>query len=224
MNAPHRYDHSQLTGPGTLSAPKLGPSFPGGISGRRPYMGGLGRFLTEARLAERLGGEHPYAYALNNPTTYVDPDGMQPKKPWKGIPPRVHKEMIISGIVVIRLPGSAPPYIKFPALGWTKIHLGYGNYCGGDRNPLAECPPIHLPPPHSWDSVDNCCVGHDRDYNRLGCDWVKNISPDCRAADARLCDCLKRTPCPYPPGTAQEICEAFRDDAILWFCNVKPRI
>ena len=43
----------------------------------RPYMAGTARFLTAARLAEQLGGEPPYAYALNNPVTYVDPDGNQ---------------------------------------------------------------------------------------------------------------------------------------------------
>ncbi|WKZ79022.1 MAG: hypothetical protein QY327_06675 [Fimbriimonadaceae bacterium] len=64
--------------PGIPSEPSVGPPFPGGIPGRRPYMAGLGRFLTEARLAERLGGEHPYAYAMDNPTTYVDPDGLRP--------------------------------------------------------------------------------------------------------------------------------------------------
>ncbi|HJP83559.1 MAG TPA: hypothetical protein VJ835_08645 [Fimbriimonadaceae bacterium] len=61
--------------------------FPTHVPGRRPYMAGLGRFLTEARLAEVLAGEHPYAYAMNNPTTYVEPDGMLPKKygwsPWQ---------------------------------------------------------------------------------------------------------------------------------------------
>lgn len=64
--------------PGIPSEPSVGPPFPGGVPGRRPYMAGLGRFLTEARLAERLGGEHPYAYAMNNPTTYTDPSGRWP--------------------------------------------------------------------------------------------------------------------------------------------------
>ncbi len=43
----------------------------------RPYMAGLGRFLTAARLAEQMAGEHPYGYALNNPVTYTDPSGLQ---------------------------------------------------------------------------------------------------------------------------------------------------
>lgn len=44
----------------------------------RPYMAGLGRFLTAARLAEQIAGEHPYGYAFCNPTTYVDPSGLEP--------------------------------------------------------------------------------------------------------------------------------------------------
>ena len=45
---------------------------------RRAYMAGLGCFLTAARLAEQLIGEHPYGYALNNPVTYADPSGLSP--------------------------------------------------------------------------------------------------------------------------------------------------
>jgi len=76
-NVPGQLQHPQPPGMPTMPAPGL--PFPGRIPGRRPYMAGLGRFLTEARLAERLAGEHPYAYALNNPTTYIDPEGLQPQ-------------------------------------------------------------------------------------------------------------------------------------------------
>jgi hypothetical protein len=55
-----------------------GPLVPIGAWPARPYMAGLGRFLTEAALAERLGGEHPYGYALDNPATYTDPSGDRP--------------------------------------------------------------------------------------------------------------------------------------------------
>ncbi len=51
-------------------------NFPG--QPRRFYMAGTARFLTRVREAEWLGGEHPYAYALNNPVTYTDPSGLNP--------------------------------------------------------------------------------------------------------------------------------------------------
>ena len=51
------------------------PKFPGQV--RRFYMAGTVRFLTRVRGAEWLGGEHPYAYAMNNPVTYTDPSGNQ---------------------------------------------------------------------------------------------------------------------------------------------------
>ncbi len=78
-NAPGQQQHPKP--PGVSTMPEPGVPFPGGVPGRRPYMAGLGRFLTEARLAERLGGEHPYAYAMNNPTTYTDPMGAQASYP-----------------------------------------------------------------------------------------------------------------------------------------------
>ncbi|MFZ4508045.1 MAG: hypothetical protein ACOYON_10165 [Fimbriimonas sp.] len=53
------------------------PNFPG--QPRRFYMAGTARFLTRVREAEWLGGEHPYAYALNNPVTYTDPSGLSPQ-------------------------------------------------------------------------------------------------------------------------------------------------
>jgi RHS repeat-associated protein len=53
------------------------PNFPG--QPRRFYMAGTARFLTRVREAEWLGGEHPYAYAMNNPVTYTDPSGLSPK-------------------------------------------------------------------------------------------------------------------------------------------------
>ncbi len=53
---------------GIQSSPRL----PG-----RPYMAGLGRFLTAVRADEWAAGEHPYGYALNNPVTYTDPSGLK---------------------------------------------------------------------------------------------------------------------------------------------------
>lgn len=79
-------DYYRLTGqrlPGTPTDPGgHTPSSPfnHGLPGRRPYMAGLGRFLTRARLEEILGGEHPYAYAMNNPVTYTDSSGLKPSE------------------------------------------------------------------------------------------------------------------------------------------------
>lgn len=79
--APAWPDTKSHGSPGVPPLPNTGPPLPGGIQRRRPYMAGLGRFLTEARLAERLGGEHPYAYAMNNPTTDIDPNVLQASYP-----------------------------------------------------------------------------------------------------------------------------------------------
>jgi hypothetical protein len=51
-----------------------------GLRPPRPYMAGTGRFLTAARWNEQLQGEHPYAYANNNPVTYIDPSGDKPQR------------------------------------------------------------------------------------------------------------------------------------------------
>ncbi len=60
------------------------PNFPGQL--RRFYMAGTARFLTRVREVEWLGGEHPYAYALNDPVTYTDPSGKRPTRDYAGRP------------------------------------------------------------------------------------------------------------------------------------------
>lgn len=69
----------------TVPQPPSPPAFqgrpqPGFGTGqmRRNYMAGTGRFLTAARMAERIAGEHPYGYAFDNPVTYTDPSGNSP--------------------------------------------------------------------------------------------------------------------------------------------------
>lgn len=84
-----------VVGPGTIHlVPRLSDPIPLNLNprvGHRPYMAGLGRFLTAARLAEQLKGEHLYAYAFNNPTIDTDPSGLNPQKqkkpPHSPIPP-----------------------------------------------------------------------------------------------------------------------------------------
>lgn len=58
------------------SVPSI-PWMPGGTPTRRSYSPGLALFLSRARLAEQLGGEHPYGYAMNNPIVYIDPSGLR---------------------------------------------------------------------------------------------------------------------------------------------------
>lgn len=73
------------------------PKFPG--QPRRFYMAGTARFLTRVREAEWLGGEHPYAYAMNNPVTYVDPSGLSPESDCK-------KKMESAKLVVCKVFGT----------------------------------------------------------------------------------------------------------------------
>jgi hypothetical protein len=67
--------------PFAASTPKtLNTSMPGGSHIRRTYAPGIARFLSQVRLAEQLGGEQLYGYAINNPINYVDPSGNRPQK------------------------------------------------------------------------------------------------------------------------------------------------
>ena len=70
-----------VTGPQRDHGQRESPVQPKAVV-RRPgrfYMAGAGRFCTAVRLAEQLIGEHPYAYALNNPATLNDPLGLSPR-------------------------------------------------------------------------------------------------------------------------------------------------
>ncbi|HVL38289.1 MAG TPA: hypothetical protein VM328_02750 [Fimbriimonadaceae bacterium] len=130
------------------------PNFPG--QPRRFYMAGTARFLTRVREAEWLGGEHPYAYAMNNPVTYVDPSGNHPQGcPTHGGEP---------GCVFSGPPGSqsdpaywhcqtpypwTPPSFNF----WSGITWGYGNCCG----PTRKCGPGSK----TYSCTDAACKAHD---------------------------------------------------------------
>ncbi len=72
-----RMEKMNVMNPNRPPAPP-GPQLPN-VPGFRPrsYSPGLARWLTRVRLEEMLAGEHPYGYAENNPTTLIDPDGLQ---------------------------------------------------------------------------------------------------------------------------------------------------
>jgi len=129
------------------------PNFPG--QPRRFYMAGTARFLTRVREAEWLGGESPYGYAMNNPVTYTDPTGHQPRGcPHHGRTP---------GCVFNGPPGSEsdpaywhckadlwkPPTFNF----WQGISWGYGNCCGGGK----KCGPSSK----TFSCADEACKAHD---------------------------------------------------------------
>ncbi len=108
----------------------------------RPYMAGTARFLTAARLEDQIyAGEHPYAYAANNPVTYVDPEGLQPRQT---VPPND--------------PAWSPKPVRPPWHGISGFGSGfsYGSYCGSSnrQNPGKGILP--------QDCVDACCQIHDR--------------------------------------------------------------
>jgi len=99
----------------------------------RPYMAGLGRWLTAARLEQATGfrDETAYGYCFNNPVTYVDPSGDYPQStamtpPWE------------TGIY----PGMPQPNCNT----WTGLPTG------GVRPPL--------PPGQSYTA--NCCQARDQ--------------------------------------------------------------
>ena len=124
------------------------PNIPG--MSPRSYSPGMACWLTKVRLEEQLAGEHPYSYCQNNPTTYIDPLGLQVKKQ----------------------PSSSPPWFDIP--GWNTPHppkphhvsyigpsgklagFQYGAYCGATN--VKNTGWAVLP----QDCLDSCCQTHDR--------------------------------------------------------------
>jgi RHS repeat-associated protein len=138
--------------------------------------------------------ESSYIFANDDPVSFADPTGLIPH-----ITPSHYK--IILGVV-----------------------YGYGNYCGADRDPIKTCHRFGVSPaPKHWDNVDFCCIDHDISYDKFGCDWWKNVSQDCCDADKRLCDCLKLNTCHHKHWHDQWVCNQFRNFAMSWFCDIKPK-
>ncbi|WP_458408765.1 RHS repeat domain-containing protein [Bacteroides congonensis] len=68
---PYKYNGKELDTKGGLNLYDYGA---------RHYDPVLGRFMTVDPLAEKYYSWSPYAYCLNNPMKYIDPDGRDPKK------------------------------------------------------------------------------------------------------------------------------------------------
>ena len=101
----------------------------------RTYATVEGRFTTQVGIEEMLAGEHPYGYAVNNPTTLADPGGLKPHRHRHGIGPH-----------------------RLPTMGQTGIGpaFSYGAYCGAAN---VRNPGWHVLP---QDCIDSCCLIHDR--------------------------------------------------------------
>ena len=68
---PYKYNGKELDTKGELNLYDYGA---------RHYDPVLGRFMTVDLMAEKYYSWSPYAYCLNNPMKYIDPDGRDPKK------------------------------------------------------------------------------------------------------------------------------------------------
>jgi RHS repeat-associated protein len=164
---------------------------------KRPYMAGLGRFLTAAKLAEQLAGEHPYSYAFANPIKYTDPTGLSPE--CKDPPP------YYSG----PRGGQTDPaywhntYTYHPNLTffWDQGFWGYGKCCG----PTRKCGPGSV----TYSCTDESCKQHDicvgPNWGAGFGHWTPCIIKLCN--DIKYC-CNKI--CTKPPIDPRQ-CDAIRD-------------
>ena len=140
--------------PSFPSLPSITPHLPGtGLSAsRRHYNTGTALFLTRVRLWEQIGGEHPYAYAMNNPTTYIDPEGDKPKKPPHGKKQHQHTSRVgkngcteqqtaqilkaISDICRVRIPLMTDPKARDYATRICNGHISV--FCHTQKDPLCN--------------------------------------------------------------------------------------
>ncbi|MBS1705492.1 MAG: hypothetical protein JST40_06430 [Armatimonadetes bacterium] len=158
INEMNRQNRGRLMNPAyPVSSP-----FPGlpNLHGR-PYMAGLGRFLTHARLDMLLAGEQPCGYALNNPVTYVDPLGLDPVKAYFNS--FIHRdEDIQRGVRISGFPGVWLPSVWNPA--------GM-RYFTGDHRRHFEGGTARV---RSWALFDSCAIGNMKDSDVT---FVANSDP-----------------------------------------------
>ena len=152
------------------SEPSGMPRFPGHPG--RLYMAGTARFLTRAREAEWVGGEHPYAYALTNPVTYVDPDGNKPIR-GSGMGENFG-ECAVYICEEKKLPGSIPSH-KYICVS------GPGGGCSGGLYPDGQ-----VIGPGVIDNRNESCKSRREPY-RVDC---TKVASGCDIA-SRVCSCVK---------------------------------
>lgn len=184
------------------------PSFPG--QPRRFYMAGAARFLTRVREAEWLGGEDPYAYAMNNPVKYTDPTGHKPQEcpTHRGGDPGC----IFNGPAGSQ---SDPAFwnCQSPPPGggynfWSSGIWGYGGCCG----PTRKCGPASK----TFNCTDVACKEHDICVGPNVGSGVLNWLP----CNEKFCNDIKycwNLHCRLFPADGKQ-CAAIRDIAGA-FCN-----
>ncbi len=157
-----------------------------GNQGRRAYSTGEARFITQVRMEQMLAGEHPYAYAFNNPTTYTDPSGESPQKgprpiglPGGGFGGCAVYVCYEDTSITSHIPGHESICVTGPHGGCSGGYYPTGNgiLSGGQVNPNPyPCKP-------GWQTFNN---GHG------GKDKVKCVQVSASCDDAsRACSCIK---------------------------------
>lgn len=181
------------------------PNFPG--QPRRLYMAGTARFLTRVREAEWLGGEHPYAYAMNNPVTYTDPSGLAP--------------CLASPCATFA--GGPCAYAK--SIGDDNGDGGGVVCCDGKAYPCVWNFPPGLPP-----GIKKCMFVHEQEHVKQpgGCPPTgyarqKRVGPvaECKPSIAEInCDVAERKKdCAQLSGEKRKQCEKAYHDRICQMCN-----